>query len=78
MLIQYIKRKVREEMIRELLKDVPNKVKNPALRVLSDNKYKVEKLLMHIAYELHRKMLYDRKNSQLYEGQLIIDRKSVV
>jgi hypothetical protein len=67
----YFAAKVRHQMIHELIDTIPSNIRNPALRVTADNKYKVERMLMFMAYELHRKMIYDRKNSQLYEGQLI-------
>lgn len=63
--------KIRRELVDELMSAVPAKVRNPALRVMADNKYKMERMCMFMAHELHRKMVQDRKHSELYEGQLL-------
>lgn len=65
-----IKRYVVRHLVNDLLKEIPTNVRNPALRVLVDNKLKLERLCMFMAHELHRKMIIDRKHSDIYEGQL--------
>lgn len=71
MIYRFFVTKARQELVDELMRSIPNNVRNPALRVLVDNKQKVERMCSFMAHELHRKMVQDRKHSEIYEGQLL-------
>lgn len=70
MIYNFIVARIKERLARELIESIPEKVRNPGLRLFADDKKRVERMLMYMAYELHKRMMYDSRHTEIYIGQL--------
>lgn len=70
-LFKLLEKRFEEYQLDEFVYSLPDTVTDPALRVMSDHARKFERLIVYMAYQIHRKMAADTKNTERYQGMLI-------
>lgn len=58
-------------LVDEYVKNIPDTIRKPSVRVIADNHVKLQKLTDFLAYQLHRRMATDSRNSERYQGMFI-------
>jgi len=58
-------------MVDEYVKHIPDGVKDEGFTVIATHKHKMTRLNDYLAYNLHKKMAADVKNSAQYQGMFI-------
>ena len=71
MLYRLSPRKYENVILDEYIKDIPQDTLKPTVQILDDYHKKLTQLQNFLAYQLHRRMSNDPKNSDRYEGMLI-------
>lgn len=70
-LYQLFKHRFNEFLVRDYIHEIPDDVSDPAIKVMQEQARKLEKLYKFMAYELHRKMASDTRNTAQYQGMLL-------
>jgi hypothetical protein len=58
-------------LIDAYVETIPQVIRRPTVNILADNHVKLQKLTDFLAYQLHRRMATDPKNSERYQGMFI-------
>lgn len=64
-------RKFEDVMVDKYVENIPDFIRKPTVKILNDNHVKLQKLTDFLAYQLHRRMATDPKNSERYQGMFI-------
>lgn len=65
------KRRFEDLMVEDYLQTIPEDVKKGFFQFSSNNKKVLDKATSYMAYNLHRQMVRDVKNSERYQGMFI-------
>jgi len=64
-------RKFEDVLIDSYVETIPDVVRRPTVKIIADNHVKLSKLIDFMAYQLHRRMATDPRNSERYQGMFI-------
>ena len=64
-------RRFQQLVVDDFVGEIPGKISAPALTVFNDEYAKIERLMFHHAYELHKRMVEHKKDSEYYMGMLM-------
>lgn len=68
---KFFRKKLLDEMVKELLSEVPDKVQVQAIELLAEKKSKFQKFLLYQAYYLQRRDISDMRTRDITHGSLI-------
>ena len=63
--------KFNDYLVEDYLLTVPEQIKHDGLNVMQTHKRKLQKLTDYLAFQLHRRMANDPRNSERYQGMFV-------